>query len=207
MKNWRYEAHLTKKDEAIALQNKVSAEQTVRNILYKYGEVPEDEVEYYRNKLVLDGQPLINPLQVSLIGYSFYKEFGDSMNYMAIRNNTDYIKLIISAKKMYSDLGMVLFPYILSSKVLRSSTRKTISKKDSMRYERSKLYEDIKNKYNNDERILQKIWELIATVASSTYEIIDYDEENHCKGKYDGQLVPIINDILYEEMMFFIITI
>ena len=203
----RYEAHLVKKDESIALQNKVAAEQTVQNIINRYGPITDEEVDFYRMRLTLDGQPLINHLQASLIGYAFYKDFGDPMNFMAIRNNTDYIKLIICAKRIYKNAGMVLLPYILSAKVLRTASRKIISKKDSMRYERSKIYEDIRNKYNNDERIMQKIWELIGTVASSVFEIIDYDNENHKPSDLDGKLVPIINDIVYEELLFFIITI
>ena len=74
----RYEAHLTKKDEALALQNKVAAEQTVRNIVDRYGPISDDEIAFYRKRLTLDGQPIINGLQMSLVGYCFYKDFGET---------------------------------------------------------------------------------------------------------------------------------
>ena len=51
------------------------------------------------------------------------------------------------------------------------------------------------------------IWELIGTVVSSTFEIIDYDPINHCPTQYDGIPVPMINDLVNEEMLFFITSI
>lgn len=203
----RFESRISKKDEAIALQNKVAAEQTVKKIEQMYGPIGDDEIEFYRKRLVLDGTPLINAFQVQLIGYMFYKEFGDSSSFMSIRNTTDYIKLIICAKRILKNSGMVILPYILSSKVIRTATRKIISKKDTTKYERSQLYEDLKRKYNNDEHIIQKVWELIATVASSSFEIIDYDPMKHCASDIDHIMVPMINDLIYEEMLFFIISI
>ena len=162
---------------------------------------------FYKKKLTLDGMPLINNFQMQLIGYMFYKDFGDANSFMSIRNGTDYIKLIICAKRILKGLGMVILPYIMSSKVTRTATRKVISKKDTTKYERSQLYEDLKRKYNNDEHIIAKVWELIGMVISSSFEIIDYDDVNKCPTEYDGILVPMINDIVYEEMLFFIIQI
>ena len=185
----------------------MSAEQTVRQIEERYGPITQEEISFYKKKLTLDGMPLINTLQMQLVGYMFYKDFGDPISFMGIRNSTDYIKLIICAKRMLKDIGMVILPYIMSSKVVRTATRKIISKKDVSKYERSALYEDLKRKYNNNEKIIQKVWELIGTVASSTFQIIDYDTINHCPGEYDGFTVPMINDIVYEEMLFFIVSI
>ena len=207
MKITRFEARLSKRDEAIALQNKVAAEQTVITIENKYGPISQEEIDFYKSKLTLDGLPLINPLQMQLIGYIFYKDFGDPKTFMAIKNGTDYIKLIICAKRMLKGIGMLLLPYIISAKVVRVASRKMITKKDSTRYERSALYEDIRRKYNNDEKSLSKIWELIGTVISSSFEIIDYDEAKHGPSDINGQPVPIINDIIYEELLFFIISI
>ena len=203
----RYESRLSKRDEALAIQNKVSAEQTVKQIEDKYGPIYQEEIDFYKKKLTLDGMPLINPFQMQLIGYMFYKDFGDPISFKGIRNSTDYIKLIICAKKILKESGMVLLPYIMSSKVVRIATRKIISKKDISKYERTPLYEQIRLKYNNNENLIQKMWEFIGMVASSIFEIIDYDLENHCPAQYDGVNVPMINDIVYEEMMFFIASI
>lgn len=179
----------------------------MRNIVERYGPISDDEVAFYKKRLTLDRMPLINSFQMQLIGYMFYKEFGDANSFMSIRNGTDYIKLIICAKRILKNLGMVILPYILSSKIMRTATRKIISKKDTTKYERSQLYEDLKRKYNGDEHIIAKVWELIGMVVSSAFEIIDYDETTKGPGEYDGCLVPMINDIIYEEMLFFIIQI
>lgn len=199
----RYEARLNKKDEALAMQNKVSAEQTVNKIEALYGPFSEEEIEHYRRKLTKDGAPVINALQKQLIGYLYDKEFGDPITLNAIRNQTDYIKLIIAGKRILKTTGMTILPYIISSKVIRTASRKVVSKKDMIRIENSSLYEQIKNKYKNP-KIEQRIWEFIGTIISSSFEIIDWDEENHCPSQYDGIKVPIIVDLLTEELLFFI---
>ena len=100
---------------------------------------------------------------------------------------------------------MTILPYIISSKVLRTASRKIISKKDMCRIETSNLYEQIKNKYRNP-KIEQRIWEFISTIVSSTFEIIDCDQNGNPL-EYNGIKVPIILDIVYEELMFFICNI
>lgn len=202
----RYEARLNKKDEALAMQNKVAAEQTVNKIEALYGPFSNEEIEYYRHKLTKDGSPVINSLQRQLIGYLFYKDFGDPITLNAIRNQTDYIKLIIAGKRILLKSGMTILPYIISSKVLRVASRKIISKKDTIRIENSALYDQIRAKYNNP-KIEQKIWEFIGTIVSSSFEIIDWDENTKSPSPYDGIKVPIINDIINEELMFFISNI
>lgn len=199
----RYEARLNKKDEALSLQNKVAAEQTVKKIEAIYGPFSDAEIEHYRKKLTKDGAPVINSLQKQLIGYLYDKEFGDPITINAISNQTDYIKLLIAGKRLLQATNMVILPYILSSKVIRTANRKLISKKDSIRMENSDLYEQIKRRYNNP-KIEQKIWEFIGTIVSSQYEIIDFDDKTGKPTIYDGEQVPIINDIINEELMIFI---
>lgn len=199
----RYEARLNKKDEALALQNKVSAEQTVNKIEALYGPFSEKEIEHYRRKLTKDGAPVINPFQKQLVGYMFYKEFGDPITLSAIHNQTDYIKLIIAAKRILLNSGMIILAYIISSRVMRISSRKIINKKDMISMEIDPLYEQIKAKYNNS-KIEQKIWEFIGAITSSSFEIIDFDNETEKPSEWDGKIVPIINDIVKQELMYFI---
>lgn len=147
--------------------------------------------------------PVINALQKQLIGYLYDKDFGDPITLNAIHNQTDYIKLMIAGKRILERSGMVILPYIFSSRVTRIATRKIISKKDMVRMESSNLYQQIKAKYNNP-KIEQKIWEFIGGIISSSYEIIDFDENKNCPGAYDGAELPIINDTINEELMIFI---
>ena len=98
---------------------------------------------------------------------------------------------------------MVILPYIVSSRVMWVASRKIVSKKDMIRISNSSLYEQIQNKYKNP-KIEQKIWEFIGMIISSKFEIIDWDEEKNCPTEWDGHDVPMIVDIVTEELLFFI---
>ena len=197
---------MNKKDEALHLQNKVSAEQTVNRIEALYGPFSEAEIEHFRKKLTRDGAPIINEFQKQLIGYMYDKEFGDPITMNAIRNQTDYIKLIIAAKRILLKSGMVILPYIISGRIRRIATRKIISKKDMISMEIDPLYDQLKQKYNNP-KIEQKIYEFIGAVMSSSFEIIDWDDEKDKPGIWDGEAVPMFNDIIKQELIFFINSI
>ena len=103
--------------------------------------------------------------------------------------------------------GMVLLPYIISSKVLRVTSRKVINKRDMIRIRNSDLYPQLMNKYGNNPLMEQKICELIGTINSSSYEAIDWDEKNNTIGEDDGKIVPIEVEKLTHEMLLFITMI
>ena len=206
MNTRRYEARLNKKDEALYLQNRVAAEQTVNKIEALYGPFNEEEIEHYRKKLTANGSSVIYDLQKQLVGYMFYKDFGDPISINAIRNQTDYIKLIIAAKRILLNSGMVILPYIISGRIRRYASRKIINKKDLIAIETDPLYEQIKMKYNNP-KIDQKITEFIGAIMSSAFEIIDWDNETNQPTPWDGNIIPMINDIIKQELMFFITSI
>ena len=197
----RYESRLAKRDEALAIQNKVSAEQTVKSIVDKYGPISNEEILHYKKKLTLDGAPLMNYFQMQLVGYLYYKDLGDPATFMSLHNSIDYIKLIICGKRMLQNAGMVILPYIISSKITRTATRKNISKKGISKYEKSPLYQQICQKYTS-EKVRNKVWEFIGTVASSQFEIIDF--KDGAPTEYDGKNLPMIQDLVYEEMFFFL---
>jgi hypothetical protein len=203
---WRYEARLNKKDEALAMQNKVSAEKTVDKIEALYGPFSDDEIEHYRKKLSRGGAAVINDYQSQLIGYMYGKDFGDLITMSAIRNQTDYIKLMIASKRILLASGMTILPYIISGRIIRIATRKIISKKDMVSMEADPLYDQIKKKYNNA-KIEQKIYEFIGSIISSQFEIIDWDDSIPGPTEWDGKVVPMINDIVKQELMFFITSI
>ena len=136
----------------------------------------------------------------------YYKDFGDPITMNAIHNQTDYIKLIIAAKRKLEASGMTILPYIISGRILRIATRKIINKKDMIAIESDPLYEQIKQKYNNP-KIEQKIYEFIGAIMSSVFEVIDWDNELGQPTEYDGKVVPMINDMIKQELMFFITAI
>lgn len=203
----RFEARINKKDSGLFLQNKVSAEQTVNNIDIMFGPFYEDEINHYKKKLTIDGNSIINQkLQRQLVGYMYYSMLDDPITFKAVRNHTDYIKLIIAAKRKLLAIGMVFLPYVISSRIIRIANKKVVSKKELLRYQNASLFNQLKDKYS-DEKVINKIWELIGSVTSSSFEIIDYDPVNHKPTDIDGKTLPMINDIINEEMQFFISTI
>ena len=179
--------------------------QAVRKIEALYGPFSDEEINHYKKKLTKDGRPVINPFQKQMVGYLFFKEFGDPVSLNTI-NQTDYIKLIIAGKRLLLHSGMVVLPYIISSRVTRTATRKNVNKKELVRLESSELYNQAKAKYNNP-KMEQSILEIIGKVISSSSALLDSDVDHHCPSDIDGLMVPINNDMIDEELIFFICMI
>lgn len=113
-------------------------------------------------------------------------------------NLDDYIVLIIAAKRILEASGMILLPYIISSKVLRLATRKNINKKELTKLESSSMWSKIKDKYRND-KIEKHILSIIAVILSSEFEIIDPEDS-----ELDGQRITVIPELICEEILMYI---
>ena len=200
----RYEARLNKKDEGLALQNKVTAEQAVKRITMPYY-ITNREIEHYRRSLTKDGAQVINRFQHKLINYLFDKEFGDPITMNSVHSNIDYIKMMIAAKRMLQDSGFVLLQYIISSRITRVATRKVVSKRDIESIEADPQYPQVVEKYQNP-NISNEIMEIVGDIVASTFEIIDCDD-NGRPTEYDGKQVPIVVDIIKSEVIKFILII
>ena len=113
-------------------------------------------------------------------------------------NLDDYVTLIIAAKRILEASGMVLLPYILSSKVIRLASRKSINKKELTKLESSPLWAQIKHKYRN-EKIEKHILSIIAIILSSEFEIIDPEDL-----ELNGQRITVIPELICEEVLMYI---
>lgn len=113
-------------------------------------------------------------------------------------NLDDYVTLIIAAKRILEASGMVLLPYILSSKVIRLASRKNINKKELTKLESSPLWTQIKHKYRN-EKIEKHILSIIAVILSSEFEIIDPEDL-----ELNGQRITVIPELICEEVLMYI---
>jgi hypothetical protein len=71
-----------------------------------------------------------------------------------------------------------------------------------IKLEQSEYYNDIKRKYNGDEKKVRQIQALIATMLSSKFTIIDYYDPS-----INGMDIKIESDILIDEVLRFIIEI
>lgn len=113
-------------------------------------------------------------------------------------NLDDYVVLIIAAKRILEASGMILLPYIVSSKVIRLASRKNVNKKELTKLESSPLWEEIKRKYQN-EKIEKHILSIIAVILSSEFEVIDYGDD-----ELNGKQITILPELICEEILMYI---
>lgn len=190
----KFESYLTKQDESLYLQNKVNCQETMKYLEQMYGPFDMNEIEFYKKELMVDGEFVINSFQMELVFNLFYKYFGDPVSIKSI-NSEDYIKLILIAKKMLQSQGMIILPYIISGKIVRLISRKNVNKKELLKLEASPYYTVIMNKYKND-KIETYILSLIATIISSEFQIIDYQNKDDEHGKHIARISELICDEL-----------
>ncbi len=193
----KFESYLTKADESLYLQNKVNCEETMKTIEMIFGPFNQDEINFYMKNLSDEGKIIINGFQKDLIFNLFYKYFGDPVSIKAI-NREDYVKLMIAAKRILQTNNMVILPYIISSRMTRIISRKSLNKKEFNKLSSSPFYNKIMEKYNN-EKIEKYILSIIATILSSDFYIIDYEESD-----LHGEKVETIPDIICEEMLMYV---
>ena len=113
-------------------------------------------------------------------------------------NLDDYIILILAARRILEDNGMYLLAAIVSSKVVRLATRKSVNKKELTKLEASELYESIRKKYRN-EKIEKQILSIIAALLSSDFEYIDYQDD-----EIDGKRITVTSEIASEEILMYV---
>ena len=93
---------------------------------------------------------------------------------------------------------MYLLGAIVSSKVVRLATRKSINKKELTKIENSELYEAIQNKYKNP-KIIKQILSIIAVILSSDFEYIDFQDKD-----INGKNIVVTSEIASEEVLMYV---
>ena len=197
----KFEAHMIKVNEGLQICNDYMANMTMNSIIAKYGPFDQREIDHYRHSLIKNGQPLVNKFQHKLVNNMFYRFFGNTMSPLCI-NGDQYIILMIAAKRILLNDGMRLLPYIIASNVVQISTRTTLCKKELIKVEQSEYYNDICLKFNGDEKQIKAVLALIATMLSSRFNVIDYNDSS-----IDGMEIKMESDILIDEVLRFIIQI
>lgn len=191
----KYESFLRKDDSALYLQNKVAYASSMEQIEYIYGPFDEEEVKFYYRALSDESGYLpMNSFQSELVFNLFYKYFGDPKTIKLI-NSMSYVKLIIAAKRILEDAGMILLPHIISAKVLHLATRKNINKKDLMKLDASETFQQVMAKYNWSEKIRKNIIALIATTITSDFQAVEPEFP-----EINGKKIQIIPDLVLEEI-------
>lgn len=196
----RFESNLTKADESIYLQVKFNYEYTMKVIERDWGPYDPKEIEFYKRELVNDKGEYMNTFQRQLIFNLFYRYFGDTVSPNAI-NETDFIKLMISAKKMLLKCNMVYLPYIVSARVNKIVSRKSLNKKEQAEMLASQQYELVENKYKNP-KIMNQILGTIATIITSSFTALDYNDPN-----INGLDIAVESRFIIEETLAYILLI
>jgi hypothetical protein len=198
----KFEAHMAKQDEAMLIQTNVNCETTMRNIIQEFGPFSEEEIEFYRKELTIDGKPLKNEFQCNLISYIFLNNFCDTQAVKLI-NNRDYIILMIAAKRKLIREGQTLLPFVLGGRISRFVTRKTVNKKILQRMMLSDNFPKVVAKYRNEKIQEQILFKNIAQILASEFRNIDpyNDDLNGIK----VECTP--PEIICEEMLLFTLLI
>ena len=201
----KYESYTVKQNPALHIQNKVAAEHAMVTIerLFGDGGFRKEEIAHQFKSLTDDiSGEIIIPFQKMLIFNLFSKYFGDSKSITAI-GRVDYLKLMIASKKILLAHNMKVLPYIISGKIIRFQTKKNVNKKEMEKLESSKYIDKIMEKYRN-KKILVDIQYIIASILSSEFMIIDYDNK-----KIDGKIIDCVrlSDFIMEEVLMFVLLI
>lgn len=197
----KFESYLTKENEALYIQNKVNCQSVMKTIEEMFGPFTQEEIDWYTREIYEENEFIINDFQRdTLIFNLFYKYFGDPESIKLI-NREDYIKLMISAKKILKSANMVLLPYIFSAKVLKIVKRTNLNKKESTKLKLSAYYPQLVDKYRNP-KIEKMFAEIAATILSSEFQIIDFNNSEGLNGKIIN--TAKLPEILVEEVLLFI---
>lgn len=200
----KFESFLTKQDESLYLLNKVCSEQAMQNIEMTYGPFSDEEIRFYMRELSRDrdADGVIHPFQKELIFDLFYRYFGDPITIRGI-NQEDYIKLMLAAKRILLDHGMVILPYIISSRITRHITRKNINKKEQSKIELSPKYAELEEKYSNNPKIKERVISLLAQILTSDFQIIEYN--GPFKELHGHKLETVMTDTIFEELFEYVV--
>jgi predicted membrane-bound spermidine synthase len=102
---------------------------------------------------------------------------------------------------MLSNNAMGFLPYIISGKVNKIISRKSLNKKEVIEMESSQYYNLVVEKYKNP-KILQQILGTIATIITSSFSVIDYHDR-----ELNGTPIIVETKIVIEEFLMYILLI
>ena len=193
---------MTKANESLLIQNKVSCEATMKQIRLLFGPITDEEINFYTRRMAGDDGDVINDFQRNLIFQLFAKYFGDPYTERSI-NKTNYIELVIAATRYLLANNMFVLPYVISSKMDRVQNKKNINKKEQTRIENSPLYSKVVAKYQS-EAVIEQIFGIIGTILASRFEIIAYNNPE-MDGKYLDK--DRFQEIVCDEVLMYVLLI
>lgn len=193
----KYESYMVRQSPLVQIHHNVAAKAAMDVIDKRYGPFDTDEINFIINRLtnnMTDVGNIIVSFQHSLIMDLFNEEFGDPITGTQI-TSTDYVKLMIAARRKLIDSNMIILPYLITSKIQRFQIKKNVSKRILDKIQSNPLWESIQYKYDNNEQIENYIKVLIGTILTSEFRVVSYEEED-----IDDRVINIINTSQGEEL-------
>lgn len=202
----KYESYMVRQSPLTQIHHKVAAEATMDLINKVYGPFDDEEVNFIMDRLtngMVDIENIIMSFQSSLIMDLFGREFGDPLTSTQI-SNIDYIKLMIAARRRLLKCGMIILPWIMTSKITRFQFKKTVSKRIQDRIFGNPMWVQVQEKYMHSEQIETYIQSLIATILTSEFRVISFDDED-----IDNQCIScsMAEELVIDEFLRFITMI
>ena len=201
----KFEATLGKADEAKFMHNTATAYVVMRNIENNYGPFTGDMINFYKMELGRGAKPVINTFQFKLVTNFFGKLFGSTLPIKTI-NLDEYIELMISAKKHLAGQNFCILPDIIAGRVVKLTSRTVLNKKELTMVENSENWQAIRYKYRDNPVTLDRIKADLATIISSDFQIIQYDQVNRKAGQLNAMPIVIssaVSNRLIEEFLLY----
>nr|DAN20310.1 MAG TPA: hypothetical protein [Caudoviricetes sp.] len=197
----RFEAHMTKQNESLAMHLRVSCMKQMERIEQTYGPFSEAEINFYIQELSKGDRQVKNVFQSELIFYLFMDEFGDT-NSIKFVNVREYIILMLAAKRKLQLNNLFLLAEIIGGRVEKPVARKTVNKNIMLRMKMSENYQRVLNNYANEEILENTLFGFIAKCIASEFTIIDfYDRRLH------GQVIEVNKDLIAEQFLSYALMI
>ena len=198
----KFEAGQSRISESIKVENNFNVIHTIERLYRSFGPFYKEEMEWYRKRLTAGGRNLVNEFQKRVISLPLLKYFVNQQALNSINAN-DYLIMLMCVKNFMINNEMKLLPMIVSSRVVKISTRNNINKKEKLKLETSSNYNLVKSKYSSCwDRIEKAILSLIATIIASEFEVIDYFDK-----ELDGTRIIVDTDFLIDEVLRYILLL
>lgn len=192
----KYEAHLTKENEAMYLQSNFNAKKSMEIIEKKFGPFNKNEINFYRQELTAGGKSAYIQFQWRLISNLMYKYFGDTES-PKCTNCVQYIELMMASRRILESYNMKQLPYIISGRFDKITAKNSLNKKEVLKLQNSELYHEIIKKYRNP-KIIEGILKDIAIILSANISIIDYNNPD-----LNGKRIEVDSDLILEEFLMY----
>ena len=191
----KFEAHMTKQNEALSIQINVSCHKEMERIEELYGPFTNDEIEFYMNRLDRVGGIVKNKFQEQLVDYLFMKEFGDTAIIKKV-NNREYIILVIAAKRILERHRLFLLSEIIGGRVEKIVARKTVNNKFKLRMKMSENYPQVLHKYSSEDILENTLFGFIAKSLASEFTHVSYTDPS-----IDGTVIECNPELICEEFL------